>query len=385
MKKFIQLLLIAVMILSIFMGTWGCTAQPEETAPATSGEEISATPEETTPATREVVDLAERTVTVPAEPKKVATMQGPTYEMVFMLGAKDRIGLVRDDHPTAYPLALLTNPDLANYPTIAGVGPQSPVNVEEFINKGVDLVIYWNIEQELTKFDNAGIPALVINWSTFQPTNIEEALMDSKKQISFLADVLGGKAPERYADWESYLDETVEFIRSRTAQIPEDERPVVYWGNSWGPNILSTWPLTPKQFEVELCGGKLVSVEKGGQFPETTKEQLLAWEPEVIIVDNHGGSPEQVIEELKSSADWASLPAVKNDRLYRIPAGVFFLDKGTSRTVYYYWLAKQLHPDLFEDVDLIKELKYYFKTFYDYELTTEEGEKVLAGWAETRK
>lgn len=364
MKKITCLPLCALIVLALLTGLGSCASEPQET----------------TPTTREVVDLANRTVTVPMVPKKVATMQGPSYEMVFMLGAKDQIGLVRDDHRTAYPLALLTNPELSSYPAISGVGPQTPVNVEEFVRQGVDLVIYWNIAQELEKFDTAGIPAIVINWSSSKPTNLEEAIAEKKRPLTLLADVLGGKAPERYAKWENYLDETVEFLRSRTEKIPPDKRPVVYWGNSWGSNILSTWQLTPGQFEVALCGGKLVGVDQGGQFPEVTKEQLLAWEPEVIIVDNHGHDPEQIIEELKTSADWASLPAVKNDRLYRIPAGVFFLDKGTSSPVYYYWLAKQLHPDLFADVDLVQELQYYFRTFYDYELSAEEAERVLAGW-----
>ena len=38
-------------------------------------------------------------------------------------------------------------------------------------------------------------------------------------------------------------------------------------------------------------------------------------------------------------------------------------------------LAKQLHPHLFGDVDLIEKFKYYYKTFYDYDLSTEETEK----------
>ena len=157
MKKTIQVVLCVVMILAFSAGLWSCTNAPEEPAPGTQAE--NSTPPETQPETenepetRVVTDIAGRTVTVPANPQKVATMPGPTYEIVFMLGAKDQVGLVREDHATAYPLALLTNPDLANYNTIANVGPQTPVNIEEFISKGVDLVIYYNIPQELEKFD----------------------------------------------------------------------------------------------------------------------------------------------------------------------------------------------------------------------------------------
>lgn len=367
MKKTARLLICLTLVCAMLGGVWGC-------------KKTTTTSQETKPATRQVVDPAGRTVTIPVNPKKVATMQGPTYELMFMLGATDQIGLIRSDHATTYPLANLTNPNITKYPTIANVGPQTPVNIEEFISKGVDLVIYWNIQQELDKFEKAGIPVIVISETGFKPKNIEEALADTKKQVSFLADVLGGDAPKHYAEWESYLNKTSELILSRTSKIPEDQRPVVYWGNTWNNNFLSTYQLYPRYYELALCGGKLVSVEKGGQFPEVTREQLIAWAPQVILVDNHGRKPQLIIDELKKDADWASLPAVKNSRIYQIPAGVFFLDKGTTRPLYFYWLAKQLHPDLFQDIDMVKELKYYYKTFYGYDLSTEEAEKVLAGW-----
>lgn len=341
----------------------------------------AATSRETAADKHTVTDLAGRTVSVPVSPKKVATMQGWTYELVFMLGGRGQIGLVRSDHQTLYPLALLTNPDLINYPVISGVGPQSPVNAEEFINKGVDLVIYWNIAQEIDKLNKAGIPVIVID-ANAKAASLEESLTNSTKQIAFVADILGGEAPARYAAWKKYHDQAVALIQSRTAQIPADQRPIVYWGNTWNSNILATYTFNPRSYEVALCGGRLVSVEKGGSFPETTKEQLLAWQPDVIIVDNHGHNPEGIMADLRTNPDWASLPAVKENRIYRIPAGVFFIDKGTARPLFYYWLAKQLHPDLFFDLDLVEEMKYYYRTFYDYGLSTAEAQRVLAGWME---
>lgn len=386
MKKRHQLqrLLCIGLIVLLLTGICGCRGNPAETGDDTGTPRKTANgdSEKSAETTRQIVDLADRKVTVSTKPRRVATMQGPTYEMVFTLGAKDQIALVRDDHPKAYPLARLTNPDIVNYPTLDGVGPDASVNVEEFLNHDVDLVVYWNIEQELEKFDSAGIPAIVVNWSSFEPTNLDEYVGDIKKQLFVLADALGGEAPERYKEWESYYDKTVDFIRSRVSQLKEEEYPKVYWGNTRGTNLLSTFPMNPREFEIALCGGKLVSVEKGGQFPEITKEQLLGWKPDAIIVDNHGRNPEEIINELKTGNDWSSLPAVKNDRIYRIPSGVFFLDKGTSRPVFYYWLAKELHPDLFQDVDLVEELKYYFSTFYNYDLSTEEAKNVLAGWVE---
>jgi len=356
-----------IIVLTFVIGGTGCTDSKKEAGPAT----------------REVTDISGRRVNVPVYPRRVATMPGPIYEMVFMLGAKDQIGLVRQDHATVYPLALLTNPELAGYPKIANVGPRTPVNIEEYLKNDVDLVIYYNIPQELKKFDMAGLPAVVLNLNGNAgqaPADIDEAIADLDERIRFTSEVLGGDAPGKYRRWSGYLHDTVERIRSRTSKIPRLEYPVVYWANSWGPNLLATYITRTNKYFIELCGGKLAGPEKGGKFPEITREQLLVWEPEVIIIDNHGRNPTVVIEELRTDADWASLPAVKSDRIHRIPSGVFFLDKASSKVVFFLWLAKKLHPEIFQDVDMVQEMKYYFETFYNYKMTTEEAEKALQGW-----
>ena len=82
----------------------------------------------------------------------------------------------------------------------------------------------------------------------------------------------------------------------------------------------------------------------------------------------------------KENSKWSTLKAVKNDELHRIPAGVFFIDKGSTTTLLVLWMAKIIHPELFKDLDLIEEIKYYFENFYDYKLNDEEANNVLNGW-----
>jgi len=333
-------------------------------------------------ATRTITDMAGNKVEVPVSPQKIATMTGPSYEMVFMLGGKDRIGLVRSDHATGYPLALLTNPGLANYPTIKGVGPQTPVNVEQFLDAGVDLVLYYNNAAELEKFKMAGIPAIVLNASTPVPKTIEEYIEASSANLKLLSEILGGEAVERFEKWQAYLRKNVELIAERTKDIKEEDRPVVYWGNTWGTNILSSYTRGTRSFEMELCGATLVAPEEGGQFPEISKEQLLEWDPDIIFVDNHGNAPDLVIKDMYENKNWESLSAVKNKQLYRVPSGVFFMDKGSTNALLLLWLAKVIHPDLFADIDMIEELQYYYSTFYDYDLSEEEAQKILEGWVD---
>ncbi|VUT23945.1 MAG: Cobalamin-binding protein precursor [Candidatus Methanolliviera sp. GoM_oil] len=334
--------------------------------------------------TRTITDMYDRQVKVPLNVKRIACMPGPSYETVFMLGGKDQIVEVRKDHRDAYPLANLTNPDLKNYSTDLTLtsGPKSVINIEEFINADLDVVIYYYIPKTVKQFENAGIPCFVL-WSKASPHTMDEEIAEQEKLIRRVANLLGGKTSAAKAEeWCRYYEEKVQFIRSRTENISDANRTRVYIGNSWGTNPLTTWGSgSGHDFVVELCGGVDVGADiKGGKFPEVSLEQVLAWHPDVIIIDNHGGKPNEMIKAISNDPDWASIPAVKNHRIYRIPSGVFFLDKASSKPVYYLWLAKQLHPDMFKDVDMVKEMQEYFKKFYDYNLSVEDAEHALQGW-----
>jgi iron complex transport system substrate-binding protein len=331
--------------------------------------------------TRIVTDNYGRRIEVPMEVKKIACMPGSSYEMVFMLGGKDQIGQIRKDHRRAYPLANLTNPDLVNYSSrLTNINPKARINIEEFIKAAPDVVIYYNVADAIRKFEEALIPVYI-----YQPNkkskDFDDAIKGEKRTMRLFANLLGGKAASKAEKWCRYYDNKIELIRSRTADIPLNKRPRVYIGNSWGRNPLSTWAGNTMTFTIRVCGGICVTKDiKGAKFPEVNFEQILNWNPDVIIIDNHGREPGKVIENISKDPDWSVLNAVRNNRVHRIPSGVFFLDKGSSRPVYLLWLAKQLTPEKFADIDMVKEIKFYFKEFYQYDLSTEDAEHALRGW-----
>ena len=41
------------------------------------------------------------------------------------------------------------------------------------------------------------------------------------------------------------------------------------------------------------------------------------------------------------------------------------------------WMAKQMHPDLFEDLDIEQEVREYYAQFYGIELTDEQLDLIL--------
>lgn len=366
MKKMVlkmgSLLLALVMIAGVFTGCTGGSVEGE---------------------TRTVTDMYDRQVTVPAEVNSIACLPGPSYEIVFMLGGKDQITQVRDDHRESYPLANLTNPDLINYATdlTMTAGPKSALNIEEFINADLEVVLYYGVPQAMDQFANAGIPCFV-TWTKVTPQTIDEAIAEDERFTRRVADLLGGDAPAKAEAWCRYLEEKVAFIKSRTEGIAAADRPNVYIGNSWGTNPLATWAGDSGATDIiALCGGVYVASEiVGAKFPEVSLEQVIAWQPEVIIMDCHGHDPDQMIEMISGDPDWAVIPAVKDNRMHRIPSGLFYMDKASTKPVYLLWLAKKLQPELFTDVDIVAEMQQYYQTFYDYDLSAAEAEHALSGW-----
>lgn len=341
--------------------------------------------------TVEITDMVGRKQNVPVNPRRIAAMTGPSYEMVFMLGGKDRIAMVKGGHTVNFPLALLTNPDLANYASV-GANPSSSVNIEDYLRRNVDIVIYYDNGAELKKFAAAGIPAVVLthdtvisdNLETVMAINLEEYIELSAAAVSILADIMGGDAPQRYAAWKDYCAKKLAMLYERTKNLPEEKLKTVYLGNTWGENILASYSLKKRHYEIRLCGGRLLGPLTGsGSFPEVTSEQLFSWDPDIILVDNHGNFPDLVIKDMyRENSGWASLRAVKNRQLYRVPAGVFFMDKGTTTTLMLLWLATVIQPELFADINIVEEIKYYYREFYSYDLDDVQARKVLEGWHE---
>lgn len=379
-RRIIALILVAAMTLPVV----GCSS------PANT-QEFGEMEETKDSMVRDFTDLAGRQIQIPVYPESIAAMTGPSYEMIFMLGGQDRIKMTKSGHTRNYPVALLTNPSLADYEGI-GANPSSSVNIEDYLSRDIDLVVYYLNENELQKFNVAKIPSIVLTLNTslmesvedVKKMSIDEFIENSTCAVEMLADVLGGEALEEYERWEKYCSDRLNMLHERTKDLTDEDLKTVYWGNTWGENILSSYTLKNRYYEIRLCGGMLVGPELGnGNFPEVTSEQLFSWDPDVIIVDNHGNYPDLVIKDMyREGSKWASLKAVQNQELHRIPAGVFFMDKGTTTTLMLVWLAQILQPELFSDIDIVEEIQYYYEEFYEYELTREQAQKIIEGWYE---
>ena len=380
MKRILCAILAALMLLNLA----ACGAAPADTQQPQATEAQQQENQDKT-----VVDLMGREVKVPEEVQKIAAIAGPTYEMVFMLGSGDQIAMVKSGHTDSYPLANLTNPRLETLEGLAA-NPSSSVNIEDYLKHDIDLVVYYDNEIELKKFDAVDMAAIVVSKNTGLIASLEEAksltidqfIEKLTQPLDILSTALNTEeARSEYETWRDYCDEKLRMVYERTKDIPMEERQTVYWGNTWGEEIRSTYALKNRWYEVNLAGGQLIGPEENSNFPEVTAEQLYSWDPDIILVDNHGGLPGLVMESMyREGSKWSTLSAVQNQQLHRIPAGVFFLDKGTTTTLLVLWMATILQPELFSDIDMVEEVKYYYSEFYEFDLTDEQAQNVIDGW-----
>lgn len=312
----------------------------------------------------------EAEVEFPKNPQRLAAVYGPSYELLTMLGAEDKI-VVRADVQTAdFPWAEKVFSRINKIPVLNNV--HTSVNFEELMKYEPEIVYTFPRENELTQLKKAGVAVL--------SAETEETLEGVKNQVRNYAATLGKDAEERAEEYCKYFDEKLNWIKERTDKIDEKERPDVYYA---GVDILTTYGKHSDIIQViESAGGNPVSCElNAGNRTQIDYEQLMAWNPDIIFIDhggmNDGKTAEELKKEIQSKSVYKSLNAVKNQQVYASPSGVFYWDMGIQRILLIMNMAKILHPDEFEDLDMEEEIMIFYEKFFDYSLTREDAEKIL--------
>jgi iron complex transport system substrate-binding protein len=112
-----------------------------------------------------------------------------------------------------------------------------------------------------------------------------------------------------------------------------------------------------------------------GSGNETDLEQILRWDPEVIIFD--AGS---VYSQAASDPTWRQLRAVRSGAYYEVPLGPYNW-MGSPPSINRYlgmlWLGKILYGE-YAAYDLYTEAAEYYRLFYNYELSRERFDRLTA-------
>ncbi|OPX86450.1 MAG: corrinoid ABC transporter substrate-binding protein [Pelotomaculum sp. PtaB.Bin104] len=314
-----------------------------------------------------VTDCVGRSIDVPDQPQSIATLDPFAGQAVIMYGAGDRmtatVGGVKRD--------LLLQRVCPSLAAAAVVKEEGSVNAEAVMAMGIDLMFiksdlyYSNIERE--KLDALGIPYLVIEYSSIE---------SQRAAFAVIGEALG--QTEKAEVMEDYYQGVVEKVSQRVSEIPQPARPSLYHSTSEAlrtdteGSLGAEWVGFTGVKNVSL-GGELVFNEKNYY---TTLEQIFVWDPDVIICNESG-----VADYMLNSKKWQGLRAVQEGRVYQVPIGAsrWGHDSSVETPLAILWLAKTLYPDSFADVDLRSEMDWFYKTFYQYDLTGAEADLILSG------
>jgi iron complex transport system substrate-binding protein len=112
----------------------------------------------------------------------------------------------------------------------------------------------------------------------------------------------------------------------------------VYCSGHWMPEM------------VEIAGGVDALARKGTDSVRIQWNDVLKWEPEVLIITPCGFNLDKVIEQtpqLFGNPGWAELPAVRANRVYAVDANSYFARPGPRVVDGTELLAHLIQPELF--------------------------------------
>ena len=111
---------------------------------------------------------------------------------------------------------------------------------------------------------------------------------------------------------------------------------------------------------------ELTEVVSSGLGNEVDAEQLILWNPDVIIF-----APDSVYDAVGTDPVWQQLDAVKSGQFYKTPVGPYgwlASPPSVQRYLGMLWLGALLYPD-YAEYDLQEKVTEYYGLFYGYELT----------------
>lgn len=379
-KKGLALLLALLLPLAMLLSGCAQSAGPaasaeavptQEAAGAETAQDAVAPPEEAAPQEREITDMAGRTMTVPLEIESVFST-GPAAAIYLYTLVPDKLlgwnyalndiekSIILEQY---HDLPNFGQGDAVNYEAVIAAGPTIALNVTS-INDG-------SIDASDALAEQLGVPVVMVS----------SDLLDAPAVYRFMGELFG--VEEQAEALAAYAEETFNAISS--LDIPNEEKVRIYYGN--GEDSLETASAGSSHGQIiDLVNAvNVADLELGdGSRVQISAEQLLAWDPDVIIVN---GEPKAdmtgsaAAEAILADPLFATLKAVQNGAVYGTPNAPFsWVDRppGPNRIVGMRWLSGLIYPE-YLDYDVDEAVREFFQLFYHVELTDEQLTQLYNG------
>ncbi len=316
---------------------------------------------------RAVADGAARRVSVPRDVERVFPAGPPAAILVYTLAPETLIGWPRANRADELPFLL---PGIGDRPEVGRLtGRGNTANLESVIGARAQLIV-----------DSGSIRQTYIDLAdrVQAQTGISYALLDGRfaaipRSYQTLGDLLG--RPVRARELGQYAEDTMRSVTSRIERVPVERRPRVYYAR--GPAGLETGLGGSINIEIlDFIGLRLVSSQQPGGLALVSIEQVLRWDPDVIITID-----QSFAATVRSDPLWQGVRAVREGRVFlspKLPFGWVDFPPGVNRLPGLWWLGKVAFPALFPE-DLRQITRDFYRRFYGVSPSDAQVDLVLAG------
>lgn len=314
--------------------------------------------------TRTITDIGGTQVQLPHEVKRIADLWPANNQVVLMLGGADKLVAT-----TQY---VQTLPWFSHiYPGIKDIAAPDRYGFDlqlEELQKVKPEVIIVNSKKQAEQVRQGGFTAVQMEFTDYKGL---------REVVTMTADILGDKAPSIAKDYIAYLDKNIGIAENKTKALTDAERPTVMHIAS-GENLLKVdGTKTIIDEWIRYAGGKN-AIEQKGRGLTLTIEEIIKANPDIIIVGDVNSKA--AIEKLMNDPQWSSIKAVQTGRIYSNPVGTFKWDRYSAESaLQILWAGQIIQPQLFSDVNLVKETQEFYKTFLHYDLSDVEAQRIIAG------
>lgn len=326
-----------------------------------------------------IVDMADRNLTVPSPITKVLSTSPTATVIVYMVAPETLLAF--NYETTTEEQEYMPGP-YKGLPSVGGwYGAQSG-SYEQFISMDPQVVLESVAVSNSTSSSTHAATTSTLNERQRKFGSIPVVAVDDNSNVTtvnpsieFIGKLLGKEdQAKKLTDYNTRIQKEVTDVVST---IPESEKVTVYYAE--GSTGLQTEPSGSVHGQlIDLCGGKNVAdvqLQGGTGKTEVSMEQILKWDPEVIIT-----TEPTFYKGIYGNSSWSSVSAVKNKRVYLSPQSPFkWFDRPTGANLIMGvpWVAKILYPDKFQNLSLVSEVKNFYSEFYHYDLGDDEVKNIL--------
>lgn len=329
--------------------------------------------------TVEFTDSLGRTVQVPEEITRVA-VTGPLAQIVVFSAAPEMMVALASDW----------SEDAQNYidteyydlPVLGQLyGGNSDMNVEELAKANPQVII----DVGETKTDMAADMDSVQDQTGIPTVHISADLNTMDAAYAMLGDLLGIRdRTDILADWcVSAWARTEEIMEA----VGEDGKvSVLYCLGDLGCNVIARGSYHSTVLDTVTNNLAVVDTPSSkGSGNEVNMEQMLLWDPEVILF-----APNSMYAYVEDDPLWQNMTAIQNGNYYEVPYGVYNwmgFPPSIQRYLGMLWLTELLYPE-YTDYDLYEEVSEFYALFFHSGISREQYDALTAnsiGKAEARK